>query len=191
MKSVATSLILCSIALLTACGGGTAPEVSPEQAHAIEGARRIRSMEDSIFNSGSGVDTRAAHGLVDVYLAYAKTHPLDTLAPEYLFRAANVKRSLRDPQGSIALYDRIIRDYAGWRKLEDVFYLKAFVLDADLKQKGEAEKAYREVIGRYPDSPFAEDARRMMALIGLSDEEILQRFQQKADSAAAAEAKAK
>jgi tetratricopeptide (TPR) repeat protein len=185
MRNISSWSFLCAIAIvLTACGGNTEAKADPETTHAIEGARRIRAMEDSIFNAKAGFDPRSAQALVDVYLAYAKTHPLDSLAPEFIFRAAGVKRSLKDPKASIALYDRIIRDYNGWRKLADAYYLRAFVIDSDLGQKGEAKKAYEEVIGRFPDHPFAQDAQRMIDYLGMSDEELLKRFEQMNDSAA-------
>ncbi|HEY0978989.1 MAG TPA: hypothetical protein VGE21_16075 [Flavobacteriales bacterium] len=190
MKALRIAIPVLLLTLITACGGEKAPEPTPDQAHAIEGARRIRTMEDSLFHDSAGFDPRGAHALVDVYLAYAKAHPLDSLAPEFVFRAANVKRSLRDPKGSVALYDRIIRDYGGWAKLEDVYYLKAFIIDTDLQQTGEAEKAYREVIGRFPNGKFAADAQRMIGLLGLTDEQVLERFKQIQDSTEAANAKA-
>ncbi len=172
------------LALLAACGGADKP-VDPKEAaaaHALEGARRIKVMEDSLFNDSAGFDPRGAQALVDVYLAFAKAHPLDSLASEYLFRAASVKRSLKDPKGSIALYDRIIRDYGWSPKIPDAYYLKAFIIDSDLGQKGEAKRAYEEMIRRYPDHPFAEDSKRMISYLGMSDAEILQRFERMADS---------
>ena len=182
---IRTSLPIILFVTLLACGDrSTAPAAGTDgdMAHAIEGARRIAVMEDSLFNDTAGFDARGAQALVDVYLAYAKVHPLDSLAPEFLFRAASVKRSLRDPQGSIALYDRLIRDYGGSPKLADAYYLKAFVIDSDLGRKGEAKLAYQEVIRRFPDHAFAADARRMIDLLGLSDAEILERFERMADS---------
>lgn len=180
------SLLFLSIALtLAACSGG---EKAPS-GKAAEMVARIQSMEDSLFNSGT-FEKRNAQALLDVYKAYAATFPLDSLAPEYLFRAAGVAKSMREPQQSIALYDRIIVDYPSWNKLADAYYLKAFTIDSELDQKGEAKRAYEEVINLFPEHPFARDARVMIEHIGLSDEELIAKFQRMAEEQEAQQAQA-
>ena len=179
MKYVA---FLFSCSLLLACGGG-------QQETPADVAARIRAMEDSVFE-GLNFDKRRALALVDVYKAYANANPLDTMAPEYLFRAANVAKSLHEGEAGIALYDRIIKDYPGWGRLADVYYLKAFTIDSELGHKGEAEAAYREVIAKYPDHAFAKDAKAMIENLQYTDEQLIQRFQAMQDSADAAGASA-
>ena len=144
-------------------------------AKAMEMRSRIQGMEDSLFNS-SIFEQRNAQALLDVYKAYATALPLDSMAPEYLFRAAGVARSMKDPQQSIFLYDRIVRDYPGWKKLPDTYYLKAFVIDSDLGKKGEAQTAYTYVIDNFPEHPFAEQARLAIANLNFTDEELIARF---------------
>ena len=176
-------LFLLPMILLAACGDG-ASERDPK---AAEMAERIRMMEDSLFEHMT-MERRGAQALIDVYKAYATTFPADTLAPEYLFRAANVSKNMRDPEQSIFLYDRIIRDYSGWSRIADAYYLRAFTLDSEMGNKGEAEVAYREVISRFPDHPFARDARIMIENLQYSDEELIERFKAMEQDSAAAEA---
>lgn len=165
-------LILALPLLLLACGGGS-KEATPTKAVDMMG--RIAHMEDSLFNSGEH-DVRSAQALLDVYKAYVAAFPVDSMAPEYLFRAAGVAKSMRDPRQSIALYNRIIADYPGWKRLADAFYLKAFTMDSDLDQKGEAKRAYEEVIDLFPDHAFARDARIMIENLQYTDEELIMKF---------------
>ena len=159
--------------LVLACN--TSEPVDEKVAKATEMRSRIQRMEDSLFNA-SMFEQRNAQALLDVYKAYATSLPLDSMAPEFLFRAAGVARSMKDPQQSIFLYDRIVRDYPGWHKLPDTYYLKAFVIDTDLGQKGEAQAAYTYVINNFPDHPFAEQARLAIANLNFTDEELIARF---------------
>jgi tetratricopeptide (TPR) repeat protein len=170
-------LLLPAVALLFACGG-------EKKESATDVASRIRAMEDSVFESMS-FDRRRAQALLDVYKVYASAYPNDTLAPEYLFRAANVAKSMHEGEESIKLYDRLLKDYPSWRRLPDVLYLKAFTIDSELGRKGEAETAYRQVISTYPDHPFAKDAKVMIDNLHYTDEELIQRFQAMQDSAQA------
>ncbi len=174
------AFLFTAVALLAACGkkAETATEITT----------RIQAMEDSVFSSMT-FDKRRAQALLDVYKAYASAYPQDTLAPEYLFRAANVAKSMHDGEQSITIYDRVIKEYPSWRRLPDVFYLKAFTIDSELDRKGEAQTAYKEVISRYPDHPFAKDAKAMIENLQYTDEELIQRFQQmQGDSSAPATA---
>ena len=182
-----TIAVLIALAFLTACGGSNS-ENADNNADGV-GAERVRAMEDSLY-AKPGMDRKGAQELLDVYLLYAKVHPLDSLTPEYLFRAANMKSNLGDPQGGIGLYDRIIRDFPSWKKIADTYYLKAFTIDNGLHQRGEAERAYTEVINRFPDHRFAKDAEQMIENLKYTDEELMQRFEtMNPDSTAAQAAK--
>lgn len=179
MKAMRPLIMFLSIALLAACGSG---DKTPESGSAAS----IRSMEDSLFNSGS-FDPRKAQALIDVYKAYANANPKDSLAPEYLFRAANMCKTMHEGEQGIKLYDRIIREYPTWPKLADAFYLKAFTLDSETESMGEAKEAYETVIRLFPDHPFAKDARAMIDNLGYTDAELIERFQRMQDSAVVAQ----
>lgn len=166
-------LLIPVIALMVGCGGGNE---SPADVSV-----RIRAMEDSLFQSLT-FDRRKALAMIDVYKAYANANPYDTLSAQYLLKAANLAKSMHDGEQSVKLYDRILKDFPSWKRLPDVMYLKAFTIDSELDRKGEAETAYREVIARYPDHPFAKDARAMIENLKYTDEELIQRFQAMQDS---------
>ncbi|MCC6839947.1 MAG: tetratricopeptide repeat protein [Flavobacteriales bacterium] len=163
--------VVAMLLVLSSCGSGAETEAGGNVA-----ADRIRAMEDTLYAT-PGVDRKGAQALLDVYLLYAKQHPLDSLTPEYIFRGASLRSTLGDPQGAIELYERIMRDFPGWRKIPDTYYLKAFAIDNGLHQKGEAEKAYQTVIDKFPDHRFAKDAAQMIVNLGYTDEELIQRFE--------------
>lgn len=173
MHTIKWTILLLLAALLAACGGNTKKDADGNDMVAAE---MIRTMEDTLY-AKPGVDRKGAQALLDVYLLYAKQHPLDSLTPEYIFRGASLKSTLGDPQGAIELYDRIIRDSPHWRKIPDTYYLKAFTIDNGLQQKGEAQRAYQMVIDKFPDHPFAKDAAQMIENLKYTDEELIQRFQ--------------
>ncbi len=184
--------LLAPLMLLFACGQGdkadTKTSASADSTNTMEAVKRIRAMEDSLF-AKPVYDRKGAMALRDVYLVFAKTNPLDTMTPEYLFRCAGVHRTLGEPQETMKVYDRIISNYPGWRRLADTYYLRAFTLDNDLNQKGEAKTAYEEVINRFPDHPFAKDAKQMIENLQYSDEELIEKFKKMNAEAEAAKGK--
>lgn len=166
-------LRLSPFMLLAACGGDATPD-----AKMMESRTRIRAKEDSLFEH-QAFDARTAQGMIDVYKAYAAAYPLDSMAPEYLFRAAGTHKSMNQPEEAIRLYDRIAHNYQSWRRRADVLYMKGLTLDDDLDQDGEAQRIYEQVINEYPDHPFARDAKAMIENLGLTDEEIIAKFKAK------------
>ncbi|MBP6311037.1 MAG: tetratricopeptide repeat protein [Flavobacteriales bacterium] len=177
MKNLKFVVAPIALSLLLACGGGEEAKKDGVDPKAAEMVGRISTMEDTLFKSVT-FDARSAQELLDVYKAFTKAYPMDENAPEYLFRAAGLcSKAMGDPVQGIKLYDRIIVDYPSWKRLPDTYYLKAFTIDTELKQKGEAQKAYQQVINLYPDHPFANDARQMMEYLLLTDEELIQKFE--------------
>ena len=175
--------------LITACGGGASdlpPTDDPAKLAAPEMGARIRAMEDTLF-AKTVFDRRGAQALLDVYKAFAKAYSTDSMAPEYLFRAAGMSKGLGQPQDAVQLYDRIIKDYPSWKRNVDVLYMKALTLDDDLDRLGEARLAYQQVINNFPDHPFARDAKVMMQNLGLTDEELIAKFKAMQDSTTAAQ----
>lgn len=177
MKTMRNHPVLFALllALSAACGGGEAPPASPPEATVDEARTRIRAQEDTLF-SKMVFDRRGALELRSVYLAFAERFPLDTLVPEYLFRAASVSRSLGEPEETLKLYDRVIKNFPSWSKIADAYYLRAFTIDSDLGRKGEAKTAYEEVIQRFPEHKFAADAKQMIENLQYTDEELIERF---------------
>ncbi len=174
MKSHA---FLLTMALLTACGGDKQPRTDGRDAKAVEMEGRITGMEDKLFND-TIYDQRNAQALLDVYKGYVAQFPVDTLAPEYLFRAAGLaSKAMGDPEQGLRLYDRVIANYPHWERLPDARFLKALTLDTEMGRKGEAEKAYKEVVNLHPDHPFAADAQRMIEFLRFTDEELIEYLQ--------------
>ena len=174
MRMHANILItLAGLAILASCGeSGSATGKATDQDTLA--AARIRVLEDSL---SAKPDQKNAQELFDVYLLYAKVHPLDSLAPEYIFRAANMRISFGDPKAGITLYDRIIANYPTWRKLQDAYYLKALTIDNDLHQRGAATQAYQDVIDKFPEGRYTEEAKQMIANMQYSDEDLIKKFE--------------
>ncbi|MDQ3100696.1 MAG: tetratricopeptide repeat protein [Bacteroidota bacterium] len=170
-------LVMSAIFLIASCSSSEKENAQDTDQGASDMAERIHTLEDSLFEN-MAFDRRNAQMLMDVYKAYVSAYPLDVRAPEFLFRAAGVARSMKDAKQSIALYDRIIRDYSSWERIPDTYYLKAFTIDTELGQKGEAKEAYQKVINQFPDHPFAKDAKAMIANLEYTDEELIARFKQ-------------
>ncbi|MEO5906687.1 MAG: tetratricopeptide repeat protein [Saprospiraceae bacterium] len=129
-----------------------------------------KMFNDSIYR----LNENMAHLYVDATEAAVMVQPDLPDAPEYLHRAAETARTLRDIPKAITLYDWIIERYPTHPRGSTALFLKAFTFDNDLKDYENARKYYEEFLAQYPKSEFAESAQFLIDNLGKSDEELRQ-----------------
>lgn len=135
----------------------------------------LKMFNDSIYR----LDENMAHLYVDACEAAVMAQPDLPAAPEYLHRAAETARTLRDIPKAITLYDWIIERYPNHPRGATSLFLKAFTFDNDLKDFENARKYYEEFLTKYPNNEFAESAQFLLDNLGKSEKELQQILEQK------------
>ncbi len=135
----------------------------------------LKMFNDSIYR----LDENIARLYVDASEAAVMAQPDLVNAPEYLHRAAETARTLRDIPKAITLYDWVIERYPQHPRGATSLFLKAFTYDNDLKDYDSARIYYDEFLKKYPDNEFAESAKFLLENLGKSDEELRQIIEQK------------
>lgn len=143
--------------------------------------KKIETAESSLKSDTTRMPpTDKVKAVQSMYLEFADKYPADSMAPEYLFRAADLAIYLRDYKSTIGLYDRILTEHKQYKKLPQTLFMKAFAYDQYLQDPMKASEFYRQFIALYPDHELADDASQALLFCGKSDEEILQILQQRA-----------
>jgi outer membrane protein assembly factor BamD (BamD/ComL family) len=175
MKAIPILLIL----LLAACSTADQPSTDASKV-APEGiVQRITEQETALTDTSVKVfDKRKALELYAVYLEFVEKYPQDTMAPEYLFRAARMAKPLHKSTEAITLCDRIIKEYPNWRVMPAIWMMKGITYQDELLNKDSARVAYEQIVARYPGTRYAEDAKAMIENLQYSDEELIERFKQ-------------
>lgn len=135
----------------------------------------MQMFNDTIYR----LDEDKARLYVDASEAAVMADPNLPEAAEYLHRAAETARTLRDIPKAITLYDWIIGQYPTHPRGATALFLKAFTFDNDLKDYENARKYYEEFLAKYPNNEFAESAKFLLDNLGKSDEELRQIIEQK------------
>lgn len=135
----------------------------------------IRMFNDSIYR----LDENIARLYVDASEAAVMAQPDLPNAPEYLHRAAETARTLRDIPKAISLYDWIINRYGDTPRGATALFLKAFTYDNDLKDFEKARTYYEEFLAKHPNNEFAESAKFLLENLGKSDEQLRQIIEEK------------
>ena len=126
-----------------------------------------------------GINRGNALKFVDGTEAFALTLPDHKETPDYLYKAAEVARSLRTMPKAMSLYDWILEKYPNHDKGPTTLFIKGFLLEQEFGQDDEARKIYEKFIIDYPDHEMASSAKFLLNNMGKSDEEILKDIEEK------------
>ncbi len=113
-----------------------------------------------------------ARKFVDLCEAYALAHPSSDNAIEYLFKGAEMARSLKSYKKALSLYDMIIVKYPKSQKAASALFVKGFMMENDFRNIEEAKKLYLKFIEDYPNDALAKDVEVLLNNLGKSDEEL-------------------
>ena len=141
----------------------------------------IKSLGEKIFldPDNTGINRNASLSYVDACEAYAAVYQNNPLAPENLFKAAEVAKSIRTFPKSLSIYDWILEKYPNYDKAPTSLFLKGFIIENNLGNNEEAQKIYNTFLEKYPEHDLADDVEFLLENIGKTDEEILEMIEAK------------
>jgi tetratricopeptide (TPR) repeat protein len=173
------ALSILAVLLLAACSTADQPSAETPKVSPPGTVQRITDQEMALTDTSVKIfDQRKALALYAVYLEFVEKYPQDSMAPEYLFRAARMAKPLHKSPEAIGLCDRIIKEYPQWKVLPAIWMMKGITFQDELQNKDSARKAYEQLIARYPGTRYAEDAKAMIDNLQYTDEELIERFKQ-------------
>ncbi|NNF01897.1 MAG: tetratricopeptide repeat protein [Bacteroidia bacterium] len=143
----------------------------------------ITVMEDSLFNSeDASFDKDKAQALVDAYENFCSKYPKNEKCPEYLFRAGDLSKGLRQSNKALEFYQKVHKEYSDHEKAPLALFLQGFVYENDLGDYQNAKIIYEKFVDQYPDHHMAQDAEFSLKNLGKTPEQLLMEFQQKQDT---------
>jgi len=166
-------LFLLVIAFLSSCNGGEKNEMSRE-----DRLKEIKKKETIVRDSyETGViDSKTAESLRKDYLAYASDFPEDSLAPQYLHKAAEVAMGINMEQEALKSLDLLLTKYPSYSMLPDALFYKGFILENYLKDVPAAIKVYEDFLKKYPKHELAPQVQATLLNIGKSSEQLVDEF---------------
>jgi tetratricopeptide (TPR) repeat protein len=137
---------------------------------------RIDSLEKVLQAKTEIFDRESALKLVQSYQDYYNQNTSDTIAGEYLFRAASMSVTLKKPQQAINQLSTYYDVYKTASRRPEALYLIGFIYDNEVKNSDKAKEYYNRVIEVFPESMWAEQAKGALNFVGLTDEEIISKL---------------
>ncbi len=138
----------------------------------------IKSQEKDLY-AAMEIDNVKANIALANYLDFVEAYPNDTLAPVFLFKAAEIATATGQYPQAYEYYEKITKNYPAYKMIQESLYLQAYLLDNFLNNDEKAKSVYEEIIQKYPDSNFAKDSKDAIYNLGKTDEQIIKEFQKK------------
>jgi len=175
------SIVFVSLAVIfiTGCVSGDAGSNSEKtKAEVVE---EISLAEKNLYGDKSNLefDKVKAQDLVETYNSFTGKFSDDPLSAGYLFKTAEVLRSLKKFNEAVSVYSKIVKDYPNFDKVPHSLFLKGFSHENDLKNLDQARVAYQDFLKLFPDHELADDVQFSLDNLGKSPEEIIQEFEKK------------
>jgi len=151
---------------------------------------KIKKLEKEVFSDTSGkVDNTKTGELVNLYMAYYKKYPTDTVTPTYIYNAVSILMNTNKAQQATDWLDTLLIKYPNNKRIPQSLFLKGFILENYLNQLGRAKDVYTDFLKRYPNNALANDARASINNLGKTPEELMKQFENNSDSASTTKTK--
>ena len=144
--------------------------------NASQQAAQITKVEQEMKQDAAKgtVDTAKVAKLIDLYQAYIKTYPTDSLCPVYLMRSGDFFRGSMMPAQAVVCYVRVAHEYPRYTRANLALFLSAFLYENELHDLSKAKTSYEQYLSLYPTSKLAKDAAISLKNLGKSPDQILQ-----------------
>ncbi len=142
---------------------------------------QITNAETALFSNDKGnfvFDEKLVQTAIDAYQKYVATFPEDSLTPEYLFKKADLYRSIRNSEQAIVTYNLISEKYPKYEKAPYCLFLKGFIYENELNKTQEARKAYQTFLDTYPNHDLADDVAFSLNNLGKTPEQLIKEFEE-------------
>lgn len=143
-------------------------------------AEQISDGESELFNdSAKTLNKEKASQVFRMYIDYADKYKDDTSSAAYLFKAGDLANGIMRPLESVALYERLRKDYPSYRKAGAALFMEGFIYETAIQDKEKAKEKYSEFIKLYPDHALTPSAKASLDQLNdnLSDEDLIKKFE--------------
>lgn len=190
MKKTLKLVIALTLAFgMLACGGNENKDSQSEKVEQNDQKEQkeitlesLKKVEASLANERGALNKEAAQAAVEQYCKFVEQKPDDKTAPEWLFKAMQIEMSLGESDKAINLTDKLVKDYPEYENVPvALFMLATNVYDAQLHDLGKAHATFERVIKDYPDTQWASDAKVMIGMLGMTEDEMLEKIRPQAE----------
>lgn len=164
------SLLAFAVLLFTQSSCNRKADVDPK----TKDMARIDSLEAVLLDDSLSLSDLTASEIVKAYLQFADAYPKDSNAVDYLFKASDVMRGMYRYQDAVRTLELVVERYPDSDKAPTALFYAGFILHNDTEQNNLAIPYFQKLMDEFPNHPLADDARNLMPLLNMSEEQLLE-----------------
>lgn len=171
-------IILGASMLLWGCGSKPNGSNTATEAQLVSTLGQLESQLRE--SSGTSLDTAKINTFVQNAESLAERFPQDSLAPLYLFKAAELRHASGKWAEAIDLWGTVDTKFKNYQRSPEALFMQGFVSENDLQDRKQAIRYYEVFLAKYPQHPMADDARALIENLkkGITDQELIEQFEQ-------------
>ena len=143
---------------------------------------RIDSLERVLLNADVTLNDAAAAQVIKDYLRFQERWPEDSKCPDYLFKAADVMRGMYRVQDACTVLDLLVKRYPRSPQAPEALFFAGFMLHNDISEQQKAGEYLQRVIDVYPSHPRAVEARQLIQVMGMDEQDLLRYLESQAST---------
>lgn len=141
--------------------------------------KNITDKEVKFKSNTDIVDKFEGQVLINLYLEFVEKFESDSLAPEMLYKAAQVAVAIEKPTEALVYLDKIIDKYnSNEDLLAEAYVYKAFIYETVFLDFVNARKYYNIFLNDFPNHQMYESIYLNLQTLGKTPEELIQEFLQ-------------
>ncbi len=181
MKKIQYFILSIFSVFIASCGNEEKPveeKTSIATNQKVELVNQINSLESEMHGSMQ-LDNSKAGAAIKAYSEYAKNYANDSITPDYLFKAAEIATAIHQYPQALKYYSTITEKYPNYKLVQESLFLQGALLDNYINDDAKARVIYEQLILKYPQSSYANDAKAAINNLGKTDEELIKEFKKK------------
>lgn len=151
----------------------------PSNVKDYSAVQELSSLQKELIEEGGDARKNPALSkkIVHLGLALLEDFPEHPKTPRLIFTSAEIARGLQQFQTAIHLWEKIIEHFPDSPYAEKSLFLKAFCYDADLNDKAQAEKNYKEYLALFAEGDSKEEVEILLQMLDTPESELIQMLQ--------------
>lgn len=167
--------------LFVACGEKKSDPQAAARAN-VEALEQKLKADPATISGDDRLNDSLASNVVKAYLRFVETYPKDSLAPDYLFKAADVMRGQFRWDNAVQVLEQLVTQYPTDKRVPNALFFAGFMLHNDLGQHTRATPYLERLVREYPEHRLAQDAKVLLETMHMSGEELIRYLESKNDS---------
>mgnify|MGYP001160119838 CR=1 FL=1 len=139
--------------------------------------KKISALESQLLQLDDTAKNRPlAQEVLIEYDAFIQTYPDSEETPDLLFKSGEVLKGMGAYLKSAKAFHKVYSQFPNTKVAPIALFQQAHCFES-LDQRATAKKSYETFIERYPNHAYIDQAKGMIKMLHLSDEELIDQFQ--------------